>query len=495
MTEDDFRSVLEQRAARPYPGAAMSGRGIVTCAGGARYFICAYVLVRLLRETLGCTLPIQLWHLGGEELSPAMRRLLCDLDVELVDAAAVLERYPADIRDGWQLKAYAIAYSRFEEVLFLDADQAPVRDPDFVFAWPSYLETGAVFWPDIIDIRADNPIWALVGLEGLACPSFESGQILVDKRRCWAALQVALLLNERADIVYGMIYGDKDTFLVAWRVTSTPFAMPPAPYNDRRLLVQRDFDGAPLFQHRTNCKWTYHASQYEPAGFQHMQACLGFLAELRGCWNGRMFFPPARSLAARAEEARLEVVARCELLAVCAESVEIILLPGSQIGTGRSDVRQNWFVEGTDEDLELILHDGDRTTYRFKPAGEGRWRGERLALPQCEAILWERDADQATLDAPPVMEGLLEALVDASGLHAAGGAEHAEDLIAALRLLRRAEPAMVASLELWAARADPRGEVARRALADREIEELRPFDRGAILPVMDTNYIRPSGPR
>ncbi len=51
MTEDDFRSVLEQRAARPYPGAAMSGRGIVTCAGGARYFICAYVLVRLLRET------------------------------------------------------------------------------------------------------------------------------------------------------------------------------------------------------------------------------------------------------------------------------------------------------------------------------------------------------------------------------------------------------------------------------------------------------------
>jgi len=92
-----------------------------------------------------------------------MRGLLSGLDVELVDAAGVLERYPAQIRDGWQLKAYAVAYSRFEEVLFLDADQAPVRNPELVFAWPSYLETGAVFWPDILDISADNPIWTLVG--------------------------------------------------------------------------------------------------------------------------------------------------------------------------------------------------------------------------------------------------------------------------------------------------------------------------------------------
>jgi hypothetical protein len=226
-----------------------------------------------------------------------------------------------------------------------------------------------------------------------------------------------------------------------------------------------------------------------------MQACLRFLAELRACWNGRMFFPPARSLAARAQEARLEVIARCELLMVCGESVELILLAGSQIGPGRSDVRQNWFVEETDAGLELTLHDGDRTTYRFQPAGEGRWRGERLAFPPCEAILWERGAGQATQDAAPAVGGLLEALVDASGLHAAGGAEHAEDLVAALRLLRRAEPATVTSLELWAAGADPRAEVARRVLADREFEELRPFDRSAILPVMESNYIRPSGPR
>jgi hypothetical protein len=473
----------------------MSGRGIVTCAGGTRYFTSAYVLVRLLRETLGCTLPMQLWHLGGDELSPAMRGLLSGLDVELVDAAGVLERYPAQIRDGWQLKAYAVAYSRFEEVLFLDADQAPVRNPELVFAWPSYLETGAVFWPDIIDISADNPIWPLVGLERSTCPSFESGQILVDKRRCWAALQVALLLNERADLVYSMIYGDKDSFLVAWRVTSTSFAMPPPPYRDRWLLVQRDFDGAPLFQHRTNCKWTYHSKQYEPAGFQHNEACLRFLEDLRILWNGRMFFPPDRSPAARAEEARLEAIGQFRLEMLCDESLDLFLLAGSQVGPGRSDLRQNWFVEETNEGLQLVLHDGERTTYRFKPSGDGRWRGERLTPPQCEGILWEAVGSKADSDAPPVMAGLLEALVGASGLDAAAGESHAEGLVAALRLLRRAEPGVVASLEAWAARRDSRGEVARRALADRELEELRPVDRTAALATMRPNYIRPGSLR
>lgn len=495
MTGDDFEADIRRRAARPYPRAAMSGRGIVTCAGGARYFTSAYVLVRLLRETLGCALPIQLWHLGGEELSPAMRALLSGLDVELVDAAGVLERFPADIRDGWQLKAYAVAYSRFEEVLFLDADQAPVRNPELVFTWPAYLETGAVFWPDIVDIRPDNPIWSLVGLEGSTGPSFESGQILLDKRRCWAALQVALLLNERADIVYGMIYGDKDTFLVAWRATSTPFAMPPPPYRERRLLVQRDFDGAPLFQHRTNCKWTYHPVQYEPAGFQHTEACLRFLEDLRTAWNGRMFFPPDRSPAARAQEARLEAIGRFRLEMTCDESLDLVLLPGSQIGAGRSDLRQNWFVEEADEGLVLVLHDGDRPTYRFKASGEGRRSGERLATPRCEGTLQAANSSGVPQEAPPVMGGLLEALADASGLHGASGEGRAEALVAALRLLRRAEPQVAAGLEAWAAGSDLRAEVARRALADREREELRPLDRSVAFATLDTNYIRRSGPR
>ena len=43
------------------------GRGIVIPGGGMRYFTCAWVCIRMLRS-LGCTLPIELWHCGPEEM-------------------------------------------------------------------------------------------------------------------------------------------------------------------------------------------------------------------------------------------------------------------------------------------------------------------------------------------------------------------------------------------------------------------------------------------
>ncbi|MGE3969550.1 MAG: hypothetical protein AB7F08_15010, partial [Dongiaceae bacterium] len=130
MTVDptpDHKALLAACLAQPaaFPTDRFDGRGIVICAGGVRMFTCAWVLLWMLRSELGCRLPIQLWHLGAAELSPAMRRLLTAFDVELVDAEAVKARNPARIEDGWQLKPFALMHSRFAEVLLLDADQVP----------------------------------------------------------------------------------------------------------------------------------------------------------------------------------------------------------------------------------------------------------------------------------------------------------------------------------------------------------------------------------
>lgn len=460
----EFQTALRARALRPRPATDQGGRGIVTCAGGARLFISAYVLVRVLRETLACPLPIQLWHFGGEELSPAMRRLLEAQDVELVDANAALDCHPADIRDGWQLKPYAILHSRFQEVLFLDADQVPAVNPARLFDWPEYREAGAVFWPDIIDIRADNPIWALVGLPGESQRSWESGQILVDKRRHWAALQMTLFLNERADITYRMVYGDKDTFLVAWRVAGAAAAVAPhRPFTDSHMLVQRDFGGAPLFQHRTNAKWTYHGDQRQLDGFVHMEACLRFLEDLRRAWNGGVFFPPDRSLAARDEEARLERLKRLRLTIVADREIELELLPGHQLGLGRSADRQNWYVTDAQEGLTLILHDGDRATYRIASAQKGVWLGERLALPANAVRL-----DEAPSAEPAVASGtggLIADFVDASGFHADVDESVRRELVGTLRLLLRAQPGARASLEALGRGSPALGALAREALA------------------------------
>ena len=62
--------------AEPYPAHRFQGRGIVTCAGGPRYFTCAWVLVRVLRDILKTPLPIQVWHRGAAEIDPRMRALL-----------------------------------------------------------------------------------------------------------------------------------------------------------------------------------------------------------------------------------------------------------------------------------------------------------------------------------------------------------------------------------------------------------------------------------
>ena len=71
----DLRTAIAERLRNPdpYPHDRFAGRGIVTCAGGRRYFTCAWVLIWILRRVHQSKLPIQLWHLGRGEMSDAMR--------------------------------------------------------------------------------------------------------------------------------------------------------------------------------------------------------------------------------------------------------------------------------------------------------------------------------------------------------------------------------------------------------------------------------------
>jgi hypothetical protein len=489
---DEFRAALDDYMRRPAPNLNLSGRGIVICAGGERLFTSAYVLLRVLRETLGCTLPIQLWHFGGEELSPAMRALLVPLNVELVDATAFLEDYPADIGNGWQLKSYALLQSRFAEVLMLDADQVPVRDPALVFEMPEYLQTGAVFWPDIIDLSAANPIWALTGLAAENCPAWESGQIVVDKRRHLRALRIALYLNERAGVVYRMLYGDKDTFLIAWRIAGASVAVVPhRPFIDERVLVQRDFAGAPLFQHRTGSKWNYHTNQYRLDGFQHMESCLAFLADLRASWNGRIFFPPDRSLAARMEEDRLVGVCHTRLAILGDSELELELLPGHQIGKGRSYERQNWYVAETETGLELLIEGADQIAYRLGQGRGGVWLGDRLCIPQSEVRLEEQAGSAAT---QPVAgkNSLIEVIIEVSGVASGAGAVARERLANTLLLLLRAQPGLRDALD----RAAGRSAEITGVVADVFAREAQNHGEriGSALEVVHEGYHMPAGP-
>lgn len=344
-----------------------SGRGIVVSAGGVGMFTNAWVLVWVLRKVLRCTLPIEIWHLGPQEMSRAMARMLESLGANVVDAFAVLSRYPADIRDGWQLKAYALIRSRFREALLLDADNLPTADPAFLFDRPEFAETGAIFWPDFLDLAATNPIWKVFDLPAEQRTSLESGQALVDKGRHRDALKMLLYLNEQAERFYRLVYGDKDTFLVAWLATASDFTLAPhRPFAERYTTYQRGFDGSVLFQHRTGRKWSYADERCDADVFVHAPACLEALAELRRIWNGRIYEPPSRSLAARRIES--ELTGQLFILSTPGEDDrELELLGGSQIGKGRDAFHQTWFVaEPQLGEFVLSISDHRRVRHEFR---------------------------------------------------------------------------------------------------------------------------------
>ncbi len=270
-----------------YPGG-YAGRGIVICAGGVRYFPGAWVCIQMLRR-LGCTLPIQLWHLGEDEMDEGMKSIVAPLNVETIDAAAMRLKRPARILGGWELKPYALLHSPFQAVLLLDADNVPVVNPEFLFETSQYRETGAIFWPDYGRLEKTEVIWDSCGLPRPEGPEFESGQIVLDKMRCWRALRLCLWFNENSDFYYQYLHGDKETFHLAFRKLNQPFSLVDQPIHSLAgTMCQHDFEGHRLFQHRNTDKWNLFLRNQSVDDFWFEEECRGYLAQLQQIWDGRM---------------------------------------------------------------------------------------------------------------------------------------------------------------------------------------------------------------
>jgi len=278
-TQQAYRQTFQQLIRdTPPPYIGGSGRGVVTCAGGWRFLAGVYVMARLLRA-LGSTLPIEVWHCGGHEYDPCFERVTAGLDVTWVDARKYAEEHgiPVRIWKGWELKSFAVMYSRFEEVIFMDADCYPERDPEYLFDHPRYTEGTALFWPDLSSNAAGAPLqpgqWHRWGLPHRNEPDFESGQMVIHRKKAWHALAVTRWMNDHSEYVYGPgnknLYGDKSTWHIAWRGTNTPYHCCPPTRWDRVAFRQHDPDGRCIFVHRCRDKprldwepWGYCTQQH-----------------------------------------------------------------------------------------------------------------------------------------------------------------------------------------------------------------------------------------
>lgn len=295
----------------PYPEGTFQGRGIVICAGAKAlphrglpnggYMACVWVLVSKLRR-MGCSLPVQLWHLGVSEMDPHLSRMLEAFGVECIDAKDVAAQVGMRILAGWEAKPFATKWSSFEEVLFIDADNAPInRDVGLLFEGKEYQETGSVFWPDYDHWTLHEGVWNIFGIPSPGNePAFESGQFLINKRKCWNELCLALKYAEHSDYVFRHVYGDKEVFHLAWRQLGTAYSMPargPGWEGDSAggfCIVQHDFDGTQIFLHRCQDKWKYQGRNRTGSMMDenlHHQLCEHFSI----LWNGRIWDNPAPS--------------------------------------------------------------------------------------------------------------------------------------------------------------------------------------------------------
>jgi hypothetical protein len=226
--------------------------------------------------------------LGPRELPAVVRPVFEIQGAVFVDCFEILKIHPYRRIGGWESKPYAIAHSPFEEVLFLDADNFALQNPEFLFSEKAYRETGAVFWPDFHpqagDFWAIKPgAWKLLNLEPEEGAEIESGQLVINKGISWRALRVALHMNENSDFFYQhCTHGDKDTFLLSWRLTGAKtFVVSKRPeLRTSPVRIQFAPDGTPLFQHSRKWLLPPHTNSVMN-DFEMEREALGWLAEFQ----------------------------------------------------------------------------------------------------------------------------------------------------------------------------------------------------------------------
>ena len=503
---DEISTALRaaSKALVPYPDDFFSGRGIVICAGGPRMFTCAWITIGVLRRTLGCTLPIEVWYVGSSELSPPMRSLLQELGAQPVDAISVAKRRGADLLEGWPLKPFALLHSRFREILLIDADNVPIANPNSLFDHPHFTETGAVFWPDLVRLSRENPMWSIAGIPFRDIPSLESGAILVDKARAWRGLVLAHWMNQRAEFFYKFLYGDKDTFLFAWLMLGLPFHI--VQYPPKRLpftICQRGFDGSVIFQHRNEEKWVLFGNNRRVDGFRHEDVCFALLDELRQKWDGRIYILPERSQIAHAVEAELIAARRFRYSRIAIDEHPIELLSGNRICGATVICGFCWHVETAAEAPRLFFEAHGRTVSVMERGDDGVWRGAEIvglqAVVEMVPEMRAPDRSNTTEDASSGLTQLLEQVLDQYET-APRDADVMRDFVGTIRTLALMNTAVAASL---LARLDTTFEVTARSILIRaaleglsarnllESATLRPGIQPSDLTVLSRHYFRP----
>lgn len=184
-TRASHGAVLRELAS--YPLGNFSGRGVVMLAGG-RFSEYAATSLGVLRE-VGSQLPVEVWIKDDTEDTPGWCEELQSEGMACRHLSDYMD--PAAVTHVYAMKILTLLFSSFEEILFLDADSAPIQNPDALFESGVYLENGVILWPDYWQHTGSPWLPYVTGLSDSKSNmlygerSVESGQIIWNKKRHW----------------------------------------------------------------------------------------------------------------------------------------------------------------------------------------------------------------------------------------------------------------------------------------------------------------------
>ncbi|KAK9806715.1 hypothetical protein WJX72_000369 [[Myrmecia] bisecta] len=176
-----------------------------------------------------CRLPVEIVYNGPEEFdADTLAFFKKDFrDVTLTDLSGLA--LPTFHRTegvlplkGWLNKIYGLYISSFAEVLVMDSDNLALVDPTKLFEEPEYRASGNMHWPDFHhDVSMNAWAYEVFGFEAPwpHDPTFrtaESGQLMLNRVMHSDVLEWLWYLNAHSHIMYKFMYGDKDTFRIAF---------------------------------------------------------------------------------------------------------------------------------------------------------------------------------------------------------------------------------------------------------------------------------------
>lgn len=242
--------------------------------GGGQYSWLSSLVIKQIRST-GSKLPIELFIATKEEYEEDF----CEKFLPSMNARCNVfdDTLAKDLKlkfniGGFQLKMLALMSSKFENILYLDSDNFPTKNVDYLFDSELYKEKNLILWPDLwtrttnpkfydiasVDVEEKKVRYSIYdtkeakkeGLDGvkpleeynfensnyhdfegtIPNPTTEAGMLMVNKTSHLRTLLLCLYYNVFGPKFYyplltqgGAGEGDKETFLAAAIVMGEPW--------------------------------------------------------------------------------------------------------------------------------------------------------------------------------------------------------------------------------------------------------------------------------